>query len=89
MSNHQTSDDSGAPEYGTERAAYWSIRGLAQHLGVRPQYLYTLKDTGKLRTELVGGRHLVPATVAAEFEERRNARIKAREQKTEEKRNGS
>lgn len=89
MSNHQTSDGSGAPEFGTEQAAYWSIRGLAAHLGVRPQYLYTLKDTGKLTTELVGGRHLIPAAVAEEFEERRKARIQAREDRREEKRNRS
>lgn len=86
MSNHQTSDGSGTPEYGTPTAAYWSIRGFAKHLGVRPQYLYTLKDTGKLSTELVGGRHLIPAAVAAEFEEQRNARIKTREAVREEKR---
>lgn len=80
MSNHQTTDASATPESPAPGPAFWSIPRFAKHLGVAPQYLYTLKDIGRLRVELIEGRYLIPADVAHQFETQRNARRTTREE---------
>ena len=80
MSNNQTTNQRPTPEIGDADTGFWSIRGLALHLGVSTSHLYNLKNAGKLTTLPFGGTFAVRAADAWELERRRAARRKTREE---------